>query len=68
MRYLDGTGAMFVYTLAKGVNKGYLPRDKYLPAILKGWEGLLKTLVKTNPDRSIRLTQICSGAGLAAGD
>ena len=63
--YLESSGsAMFVYTLAKGVNKGYLPREKYLPAILKGWEGLVKTLVKTNPDGAIRLTQVCEGAGL----
>jgi len=63
--YLESSGsAMFVYTLAKGVNKGYLPREKYLPAILKGWEGLLTTLVKTNPDGTIRLTQVCQGAGL----
>lgn len=63
--YLEASGsAMFVYTLAKGVNKGYLPREKYLPAILKGYEGLLNTFVKQNPDGSIRLTQICAGAGL----
>lgn len=63
--YLEGSGtAMFIYTLAKGVNKGYLPREKYLPAILKGYEGMIKTLVKENPDGTIRFTQICSGAGL----
>ncbi len=63
--YLEASGsAMFVYTLAKGVNKGYLPREKYLPAILKGYEGLLKTFVRSNPDGTIRLTQICEGAGL----
>ena len=63
--YLEGSGsAMFVYTLAKGVNKGYLPREKYLPAILKGYEGLLKTFVKDNPGGGIRYTQVCSGAGL----
>jgi unsaturated rhamnogalacturonyl hydrolase len=63
--YLEASGsAMLVYTLAKGVNKGYLPREKYLPAILRGYEGLLRTFVKTNPDGTIRLTQICQGAGL----
>ena len=63
--YLESSGsAMLVYTLAKGVNKGYLPREKYLPAILKGYEGLVKTFVKTNPDGTIRLTQVCAGAGL----
>ena len=63
--YLEGSGsAMFVYTLAKGVNKGYLPREKYRPAILKGYAGMLRTLVKANPDGTIRFTQICQGAGL----
>jgi len=63
--YLEGSGsAMFVYTLAKGVNKGYLPREKYLPAILKGYTGLIRTLVKTDPSGAVRLTQICQGAGL----
>ena len=63
--YLEASGsAMLVYTLAKGVNKGYLPREKYLPAILKGYAGLLNTFVKENPDGTIRLTRICQGAGL----
>jgi unsaturated rhamnogalacturonyl hydrolase len=63
--YLEGSGsAMFVYALAKGVNKGYLPREKYLPAILKGYAGLIHTLVKTDPSGAVRLTQICQGAGL----
>ncbi len=63
--YLEGSGsAMFVYTLAKGVNKGYLPREKYLPAILKGYAGLIHTLVKTDANGAVRLTQICQGAGL----
>jgi len=63
--YLEGSGsAMFVYTLAKGVNKGYLPREKYVPAILKGYAGLIRTLVKTDPSGAVRLTSICQGAGL----
>jgi len=63
--YLEGSGSsMFVYALAKAVNKGYLPREKYEAAILKGYQGLLDTLIKTNPDGTIRLTQICQGAGL----
>lgn len=63
--YREASGsAMLVYTLAKGVNRGYLPRQKYLPAILKGYQGLLDAFVRKNPDGSIRLTQICQGAGL----
>jgi unsaturated rhamnogalacturonyl hydrolase len=63
--YLEASGsAMFVYALAKGVNQGYLPREKYEAAILKGYRGLISEFVKTNPDGTIRLTQICSVAGL----
>ena len=63
--YLESSGsAMFVYALAKAVNKGYLPREPYLPAILKGYAGLVHSFVRTNPDGSIRLTSVCSGAGL----
>ena len=63
--YLESSGsAMFVYTLAKGVNKGYLPREKYLPAILKGYAGLVLTLLKTDPSGAVRLTSVCQGAGL----
>ncbi|MDB6115834.1 MAG: glycosyl hydrolase family 88, partial [Lacunisphaera sp.] len=63
--YLESSGsAMFVYFLAKGVNKGYLPREKYEAAIRQGYQGLLDQFIKTNPDGSIRLTSVCSGAGL----
>ena len=37
--YLEATAsAMFVYALAKGINRGYLPGD-YLPAVEKGYAG-----------------------------
>lgn len=29
-----------VYALAYGINEGLLPRDKYLPVVLKGWKAL----------------------------
>lgn len=63
--YLEASGsAMFVYTLAKGVNKGYLPREKYEAAILKGYAGLLHSLTKAGPDNSLSLIDVCQGAGL----
>ncbi len=63
--YLEASGSsMLVYTLAKAVNQGYLPREKYLPAILKGYEGLVREFIKSNPDGTIRLTKVCSVAGL----
>lgn len=63
--YLEASGsAMLVYTLAKAVNRGYLPREPYEPAIRKGWQGLLDTFIRANPDGGIRLTRVCQGAGL----
>jgi len=63
--YLESSGsAMLVYAMAKGVNHGYLPREKYLPAILKGYAGLIHEFIRTNPDGTIRLTHVCSGAVL----
>jgi unsaturated rhamnogalacturonyl hydrolase len=63
--YLEGSGsAMFVYALAKGINKGYLPREKYFPVVLKGYAGMIDRLVKRNAGGSIRYTGICLSAGL----
>ena len=39
----SGTG-FFVYGLAYGINEGLLPRDKYLPAVEKGWRALLSAV------------------------
>ncbi|MEM1012500.1 MAG: glycoside hydrolase family 88 protein [Planctomycetota bacterium] len=32
--------AFFVFGLAKGVNEGWLPREYFMPAIIRGWSGL----------------------------
>ncbi len=62
--YLEGSGsAMFVYALAKGVNKGYLPK-KYKKIALKGFDGITKHLIKTNEKGEITITQVCAVAGL----
>ena len=64
--YLEASASsMFVYTMAKAVNRGYLARD-YVPAILKGYDGIINKLIKTDGDR-ISLTQCCSVAGLGYG-
>ena len=65
--YLEATGSsMFVYTLAKGINHGYLSRD-YLPVLLKGYAGLVEKLVKVDKTGQVTLTQCCSTAGLGYG-
>lgn len=33
-----------IYGLAYGINNGYLPKEKYLPIVLKGWEALCTTV------------------------
>jgi unsaturated rhamnogalacturonyl hydrolase len=62
--YLEATAsAMFVYALAKGVNRGYLSRDD-VPAIEKGYAGMIENLIKEDGGGKWSLTQCCSVAGL----
>ena len=65
--YLEATAsAMFVYSMAKAVNRGYLSRD-YVPAILKGYRGIINQLIKTDGGGRVSLTRCCSVAGLGYG-
>jgi unsaturated rhamnogalacturonyl hydrolase len=62
--YREATAsAMFVYALAKGVNHGWLSRD-CVPAIEKGYAGIIQNLIKPDGEKSWSLTQCCSVAGL----
>jgi unsaturated rhamnogalacturonyl hydrolase len=36
--------AFFVYGMAWGVNNGYLDRETYLPAIIKGWKSMVTSV------------------------
>ena len=36
--------AFFIYGLAWGINNGILPREEFLPAVIKGWEGLVSVV------------------------
>lgn len=61
--YLEASGtAMFAYTFAKGVNKGYLPK-RYKKIANKAFDGLLKELVTVKEDE-VHLSQISQGIGL----
>jgi unsaturated rhamnogalacturonyl hydrolase len=63
--YLEATGSsMFVYALAKGINRGYLSREKYLPAVLRGYEGLIRDFIRTSASGEVSLTRCCEVAGL----
>ncbi|MDO3694331.1 glycoside hydrolase family 88 protein [Wenyingzhuangia sp. chi5] len=62
--YLEASGtAMFAYSLAKGVNKGYLP-EKYKEVALKAFDGMTRDLVKVTDDGEVVITQACAVAGL----
>jgi unsaturated rhamnogalacturonyl hydrolase len=62
--YLEATAsAMFVYSLAKGVNRGYLPHADAAAAV-KGYDGIVKKLIKDDGGGKWSLTQCCSVAGL----
>jgi unsaturated rhamnogalacturonyl hydrolase len=66
--YLEATASsMFVYSMAKAVNNGYLSRD-YVPAILKGYNGIVTRLIKGyGGNGQISLTKCCAVAGLGYG-
>lgn len=65
--YLEATvTAMLAYSVAKGVNKGYLSKD-YIPVATKAFGGMTEKLIRTDPDGTISLTKCCSVAGLSAG-
>lgn len=62
--YLEASGSsMFVYAMAKAIRKGYIDKS-YFPSVRKGYDGLISTFVKVEPDGLITLTSNCQGAGL----
>lgn len=63
--YLEASGSsMFVYFLAKAVNKGYLPRAPYADAARKGYAGLIAHRIEIGPGDKVTLTHIVEGVGL----
>ena len=66
--YLEATASsMFVYSMAKAINQGVLPSDGYLPAVLKGYEGIIRDFIRTDADGRTKLTRCCKVAGLGYG-
>lgn len=62
--YLEASAsAMFVYALAKGVNRGYLPADD-AAAAQAGFDGMINHLVADDGAGWWSLKQCCSVAGL----
>lgn len=62
--YLESScTAMFVYTMAKALNNGYID-NSFRAATLAGYKGLIANKLKSNDNDSIRLSGICGVAGL----
>lgn len=59
--------AMFVYNLLRGVRLGLL-NQAYLEPAKKGYQGMVETFVKNNPDGTVSLTNCCTVAGLGGGN
>ena len=62
--YLESSASsMFVYALAKGIRRGYLPAS-YLPATMHGYDGLIKNFVEVGPGDDVALTKTVKVGGL----
>jgi unsaturated rhamnogalacturonyl hydrolase len=62
--YLEATGSsMFVYTIMKSVNNGYLPKS-YKAAAKKGYDGIIKNLITVDENGVVNLNKCCAVAGL----
>lgn len=62
--YTEATAsAMFVYTMIKSVNKGYLPKS-YKAYAQKGYDGIIKNLITVDPNGVVNLNKCCAVAGL----
>lgn len=55
--------AMFVYTMIKSVNKGYLPKS-YKAVAKKGYDGIIKNLITVDENGVVNLNKCCAVAGL----
>jgi len=62
--YLEATGSsMFVYTMIKSVNNGYLTKS-YKAAAKKGYDGIIKNLITVDKNGVVNLNKCCAVAGL----
>ena len=62
--YLESSAtSMFVYAIAKGVNKGYLA-DEYMTVAETGYQGILDNFIVVHENGLVDLTEVCEVAGL----
>ena len=66
--YLESSSsAMFVYVLAKGVNRGWLDA-RYLPVARRGFDGLVRNEVTVDSAGMVSIHHMCKTAGLGRPD
>ncbi|MEH7235044.1 glycoside hydrolase family 88/105 protein [Bacillus sp. JJ1562] len=62
--YLESSSSnMYIYAMAKGIQKGYLP-ERLLPALKRGYQGILDNFIEVDDNGKINLHQTCKTAGL----
>lgn len=62
--YLESScSTMFVYSLLKGIRKGYIP-ESYFSVARKGYEGILNEFIKVDDKGLVSITRACAVAGL----
>lgn len=62
--YLEASvSSMFMYSIAKAVNKGYIDK-KYKKVAEKAYDGLMNVQMVTNSDGTLTLTKCCAVSGL----
>ncbi len=54
---------MFMYAVAKAVNKGYIDR-RYNKIATEAYDGIMKKLIRIDKDGTVNITQCCMVAGL----
>jgi unsaturated rhamnogalacturonyl hydrolase len=56
--------SMYVYALAKGINDGWLDRERFGPVAVKGYNGLVTQFIRSDPAGQVSITHCCAVAGL----
>lgn len=65
--YLESSASsMFVYSLAKAINKGYID-DRYRAPTEKAYQGLINNFINISADNEVSITNMCLVAGLGYG-
>jgi unsaturated rhamnogalacturonyl hydrolase len=59
----SSASCMFVYALASGVRRGYLPTS-YVASAERGYRGILSQFIQTGSENDVSLTRTVKGAGL----